>query len=69
MRHTYSHWWMLKIRIRRKDFKEVFGQSLRIVAACISRVWVPAGNTGGTNVNPLKPMPVPEDLRPLLEDH
>jgi len=61
---------MLKIGIRRKDFKEVFGQSLRIVAALVfSRAWVPAGNTGGINVSPLKPMPVPEDLRPLLEDH
>ena len=29
--------------------------------------WVPTGNTGGANVNPLKPMPVPDDLRPYLD--
>ena len=29
--------------------------------------WVPTGNTGGANVNPFKPMPVPDDLRPYLD--
>ncbi|MFQ3171563.1 MAG: hypothetical protein ACI9DG_001598, partial [Oleispira sp.] len=26
----------------------------------------PTGNTGGANVNPLKPMPVPEDLNKIM---
>lgn len=70
IRHTYSHCWMLKVGIRRRDYREVFGQSLRLVAALIfSRVWVPVGNTGGANVSPVKPMPIPEDLRQLLDDN
>ncbi|MGB0893786.1 MAG: DUF3703 domain-containing protein [Parashewanella sp.] len=65
--HTQSHWWMLKIGLKKRSFKEVFGQFIRILASIIfSRIWVPLGNTGGTNVNPLKPMPLPEDLKKLL---
>lgn len=68
MPHTRSHWWMLKIGIRRKDLKEVFGQLARIMASLLfSRIWVPLGNTGGTNVNPFTPMPIPSDLKKYLE--
>jgi hypothetical protein len=28
---------------------------------------VPVGNTGGANVSALRPMPVPEELRRLLD--
>lgn len=66
--HTQSHWWMLKLGWKRSDFKEIFGQMTRIIASIVfSRIWVPIGNTGGANVNPLKPMPVPEDLKKHLE--
>ncbi len=30
-------------------------------------LWVPPGNTGGANLNPFKPKPVPPDLRPFLD--
>lgn len=67
--HTQSHWWMLKLGWKKRDFKEVFGQITRIVASIIfSRIWVPIGNTGGANVNPMKPMPIPEDLAKILND-
>jgi hypothetical protein len=33
----------------------------------LSRLWVPLGNTGGANVNPLQPMPIADDLRELME--
>jgi hypothetical protein len=32
-----------------------------------SRIWVPVGNTGRANVRALKAMPVPDDLRSVLE--
>jgi hypothetical protein len=32
-----------------------------------SRIWVPIGNTGGARVSALRPMPLPDDLRALLE--
>lgn len=66
--HTLSHWWMLKTGLRTNNFQEVFGQLLRIIASILfSRVWVPIGNTGGTNVNPFKSMPIPEDLEKYLK--
>ena len=67
--HTKSHWWMLRIGLKKKDFREVIGQSTRIIASIIfSKIWVPIGNTGGANVNPLKPMPIPEDLQKVLNE-
>ena len=66
--HTYSHWWMCKIGFKTHNNKEVIGQFMRIFASVIfSRLWVPKGNTGGTDVNPFKVMPVPEDLKQYLD--
>lgn len=66
--HIKSHLGMLRIGYLRNDAREIFGQCIRVVAALIfSKLWVPIGNTGGANVSALKPMPVPEDLRRLLE--
>jgi hypothetical protein len=68
VRHVYVHWLMLKLGASLRDRREVFGQLSRMVAAAIfSRLWVPAGNTGRANVSATKPMPVPDDLRDLLE--
>lgn len=69
LRHTWSHWWMLRVGLRRGDFREIRGQVLRMAASIVfSRVWVPEGNTGGANVSPVKPMPLPADLRQILEE-
>ncbi len=66
--HWQSHGWMLKVGWRRGDGREVRGQLLRLPAALVlSRVWVPRGNTGGANVGPLRPMPMPDALRVLME--
>ncbi|MFY9315408.1 MAG: DUF3703 domain-containing protein [Burkholderiales bacterium] len=49
--------------------REMLGQLARIFAALLfSRVWVPVGTTGGANVSAFAPMPVPEDLRRLMDD-
>lgn len=70
-RHMISHWWMFKIGIRKSDFREIFGQTTRMVAVIPGYVfgWVPKGNTGGANVSPIKPMAIPEDLAPMLADY
>lgn len=69
LRHTWSHWWMLRVGWHRQDFREVWGQVLRMTASLLfSRIWVPEGNTGGANVSPVMPMPIPEDLRRLLDE-
>lgn len=66
--HARAHWLMLRNGWRRGDRREVLGQPMRILAALTkSLLWVPAGNTGGANVNPLQPMPIPPDLRPYLD--
>lgn len=65
--HVRSHIGMLRIGWRRYDSREVLGQFPRIIAALVfSRIWVPLGNTGGTNVSPMKPMPIPPDLAEML---
>jgi hypothetical protein len=67
-RHVHAHWLMLKLGASTRDWPEVLGQLSRIVAAAMfSRIWVPIGNTGRANVSAMQPMPIPDDLRRLLE--
>ncbi|AXQ28847.1 DUF3703 domain-containing protein [Solimonas sp. K1W22B-7] len=66
--HLRSHAWMWRAGWLRRDVGELLGQTLRMVAALVfSRVWVPEGNTGGAGVSAFRPMPVPEDLRAILQ--
>ena len=66
--HAWTHLRMLAVGWRRRDAREIVGQVFRSVAALTkSKLWVPIGNTGGANVNPFQPMPVPPDLRPYLD--
>lgn len=66
--HVRVHWLMLKLGASNGDWREICGQLTRIVAAAIfSRIWVPLGNTGRANVSAMKPMPMPDDLRVLME--
>ena len=67
--HVKSHLGMLYIGYLRKDAREIFGQCIRVLAALVfSKLWVPIGNTGGANVSALKPMPIPDDLKQLLNE-
>jgi Protein of unknown function (DUF3703) len=69
LEHVHVHWLMLRLGAAVGDWREVLGQSTRIVAAAVfSRIWVPLGNTGRANVSAVKPMPIPGDLRSVLED-
>lgn len=67
--HAHTHWWMLRIGWRRGDGREVTGQMLRLAAVLPGFLtgWIPKGNTGGADVSALKPMPVPDDLKPLAD--
>jgi hypothetical protein len=60
---------MLVWGFRQKSPREVLCHSMRILGAATKTVigWVPAGNTGGANVSPIKPLPIPEDLRRTIE--
>ncbi len=67
--HTRTHAATVTCGVRRRDRGEVAGQLLRLLlagpASLTSRY--PVGNTGVADVSAFTPMPVPEDLRALLE--
>lgn len=68
--HTQVHVEMLKLALFRKDLNEVVGQCFRIPTGFIGSLinMYPKGNTGGANVNPFSSMPIPDDLKQIIED-
>jgi hypothetical protein len=63
-RHTISHYWMFVFGIKTKNIKEIIGQAFRIVASLLfTLIWVPKGNTGGTNISPIQPVPIRKELK------
>ena len=68
--HVRAHWHMLLWSIRQRNVRECLGQLLRIVGAAMSTAagLVPQGNTGGTNVNPFKSMPLPPELASRIKE-
>lgn len=69
--HTLVHWEMLKFGFRIKNYREVMGQIPRLIVGGVKSFVgkIPVGNTGGTNVPPLRPMEIPEDIRQILQKH
>lgn len=66
--HVRVHWHMLRWGIRRRDVRECIGQLFRLIGAATKTAvgLVPHGNTGGSNISPFKPMPVPADLAEMI---
>jgi protein-disulfide isomerase len=69
VQHVQVHVRMLVWGVKQRSTREVLGQLLRIAGAATKPaiVWVPAGNTGGANVSPIRSLPIPEDLRRTIE--
>lgn len=67
--HVKVHAAMLTLGWRTRDRREVTGQLLRIVVAGPGSLTgrYPEGNTGRASVPATRPMPVPDELRILLE--
>jgi hypothetical protein len=67
--HIRTHVDMASFAVRRRDVRELAGQLLRLVLAGPGSLTgrYPLGNTGGANVSAFKPMPIPDDLRGLLD--
>ena len=62
-RHTTSHYWMFLFGIKSKNVKETIGQFTRIIASILcTLIWVPKGNTGGSNISAIKKMPIRKEL-------
>jgi hypothetical protein len=68
--HVRTHVAMLAAALRRRDRHELVGQLFRTIVAAPGSITgkYPVGNTGGADVSPFAPMPIPDDLRPLLPD-
>jgi hypothetical protein len=60
---------MLAWGFRNHRAREVAGQTVRILGAALFTGvgLVPSGNTGGSNVSPFKRLPIPEDLKAVLD--
>lgn len=67
--HVRVHWRMFLWGVQQRNAKECLGQLLRIAGAVTKTVFglVPHGNTGGTNVSPFKPMPMPPELEMRIQ--
>ena len=64
VRHTISHYWMLVFGIKTNSLKEIIGQFIRIIASLLfTLIWVPKGNSGGTNISPIKSIPIRKELK------
>lgn len=66
--HNYVHWKMLQFGFRIKSPKEVFGQIPRLLVGGVKSFVgkVPVGNPGGSNVPPMKPFPISEDIQNIF---
>jgi len=67
--HVRVHWHMMIWAWRHRDARECFGQLFRIAGAATKTFigLVPAGNTGGANVSPVRPMPLDPELAAIIE--
>ena len=67
--HLRVHGHMLRFALRHGFVREALGQIPRLLlAAPLSLVGlIPTGNTGGSNVSGLRPMPVPADLQQIID--
>lgn len=66
--HNYVHWKMLQFGFRIKSSKEILGQIPRLLVGGIKSFVgkVPVGNPGGSNVPPMKPFPISEDIQEIF---
>lgn len=67
--HVRVHWRMFLWGLQQRNAKECLGQIFRIIGAATKTVFglVPHGNTGGANVSPFKPMPLPPELEMRIQ--
>ncbi len=67
--HVRTHLAMLAFGIRNRDAREILGQLARTAVAGPGTLTgrYPTGNTGGANVRATEVMPIPADLRSILD--
>ncbi len=69
--HVKTHFHMLRLALKQSDAKEARGQLVRLIGAAPFHIagWVPVGNTGGADVSPTLPMPIPSDFKSYFEGY
>ena len=67
--HVRVHWLMLVWGLHQRRVGEVAAQLLRVAGAVTKTAvgLVPAGNTGGANVSPFRPLPIAPELQRLID--
>ena len=62
---------MLIFAFKTKEFKEIIGQLPRLFIGGIKSFIgeISTGNTGGSNVHPLKKMPIPNDIFTVMNKY
>jgi len=66
--HVKVHFQMMLWGVRQKDSHEITGQIIRLIGAALLTLikGVPIGNTGGSNVSPVKPMPIKKEHAAII---
>lgn len=67
--HVRVHGLMMIWGIKQRSFHEVLGQAVRMLGAATKTVFgfIPAGNTGGTNISPFQARTIPHDLQLMIK--
>jgi hypothetical protein len=67
--HSEVHLKMLRFGLRIKSTKEVIGQIPRLLVGGVKSFVgvIPVGNTGGSNVPPLKPMSIDPEIQQMFK--
>ncbi|MEQ9048979.1 MAG: DUF3703 domain-containing protein [Marinoscillum sp.] len=66
--HSLVHWKMLLFGIKIKSAKEVLGQIPRLLVGGVKSFVgkIPVGNTGGSNIPPLRSLPIEEEIQDIF---
>ena len=67
--HVLPHWLMFKVEVQRGHLLAAGGQLLRILLGALGSAvgLVPTGNTGGSDINMFKRLPIAADLQALID--
>jgi hypothetical protein len=66
--HSLVHWKMLLFGIQIKSTKEVIGQIPRLLIGGVKSFVgkIPVGNTGGSNIPPLRSLPIEPEIQDIF---
>jgi hypothetical protein len=69
--HTYAHWLMLRFGFTIKSGREIIGQIPRLLIGGVKSFVgkIPVGNTGGSNVSPVRSIPIKPELQKILDGY